>query len=212
MQDTKEAQRYLVLKRQQHWISTKNSGVFDNLIQAVHTLMNWFKADVTERDVKVIQYIESLNQPTELVEAIRVVCQTQGITLTLGTKQFDVVFSCKEPENNPILIVAVATVHPHEKGGVGMPVDEQFTVLILLYQAEPHLCLPFSNTHMNIHLGNMIRNKNYKASGTFAKYMKNNVNHKLVPIQGGRPGTSKVERQLQFKSYYTTDQSAAATA
>ena len=143
--------------------------------------------------MKAIKFIKFFNQPTELAETIRVAYQTQGITLTLGTKQVDDVFSCKEPENNSILIVAVATVLPHEKGGVWMPVDEQFTVLMLLYQAEPHLCLPFSNTHMNIHLGNMIRNKNYKASGTFAKYMKNNVNHKLVPIQGGRAEAHTVE-------------------
>ena len=93
-----------------------------------------------------------------------------------------------------------------------MPVDEQFTVLLLLYQMESHLCLLFSNTHMNLYLGNMIRNKNYKASGTFAKFMKNNVNHNLVPIQEGRLGAHKVERQLQFKSYYTTKRSAAGTA
>ena len=69
----------------------------------------------------------------ELAETIRVACQTQGITLTLETKQFDNKFSWKEPEYNPTLIVAVATVYAQEKGGVGIPVDEQFTALLLLY-------------------------------------------------------------------------------
>ena len=55
---------------------------------------------------------------------------------------------------------------------------------MLLFQGEPHFFLPFSVTHMNLHLGNMIRDIDYKASKTIAKYMKNNVNHKLIPIQG----------------------------
>ena len=81
--------------------------------------------------------------------------------------------------------------------------------LMLLFQKEPHFYLPFSTTHMNLHLGKMIRDMEYKAPKTFAKYMKNNVNHKLVPIQRGRPGSSKVKRQIQFDSYYTTKRLAA---
>ena len=129
------AQRHLDTTRQQHWISTKstiNSSYFSNPTKAIHTLLNWFEAIVTESYVKAIKYIESLNQPMKLAESVRVACQAQGITLTLGKKQFANVFSCTEPEYNPVLIVAVATGHAHEKGGVGMPVDEQFTVLLLL--------------------------------------------------------------------------------
>ena len=65
---------------------------------------------------------------------------------------------------------------------------------------------------MNLHLGNMIRKKDYKKSETFEKYMKNNVNHKLVPIQNGPPGTHTLEWQLQLKAYYTTKQLATSTA
>ena len=80
---------------------------------------------------------------------------------------------------------------------------------MLLFQEGPYFFLPFSVTHMNLHLSKMIRDMDYKAAKTFAKNMKNNVNHKLVPIQEGRPGSSKVERQLQSDLYYTTEQSIA---
>ena len=121
-------------------------------------------------------------------------------------------FAYTEPAYNPILIVAVATVHAHQRNEIGTLVDERFTVLLLLYQMELHLCLPFSNTHMNLHLGNMIRKKDYKKSKTFEKYMKNNVNHKLVPIKNRPPGKHTIERQLQLKAYYTTERSTTSTA
>ena len=149
----------------------------------------------------------------ELAESIRLACHTRGITLKRGTKEFANVFACTEPEYNPILIVAAAKVHEtYEKDEMGTPVDEQFTVLLMLYQMEPHLCLPFSSTNMYLHLGNMIRKKDYKKFGTFEKYMKNNVNQKLVPIQNGPPGKHTIERQLQLKSYYTTKGLATSTA
>ena len=80
---------------------------------------------------------------------------------------------------------------------------------MLLFQEEPYFVHPCLVRHVNLHLGNMIRDMDYKASKTFAKYMKNNVNHKLVPMQGGRPGSSKVKQQFQFDSCYTNKQSAA---
>ena len=91
----------------------------------------------------------------------------------------------------------------------GMPCYPQFTVLMLLFQKEPHFVLSFSVTHVNLHLGNIIRDMDYGASKSFDKYMKINVNHKLVPIQQQRPGSSKVQRQLLFDSYYTTAKSVA---
>ena len=122
-------------------------------------------------------------------------------------------FACTELENNPILIVAVAKVHEtYEKGEVGTPRDEHFTILLLLYQTEPHVCLPFEKANVNLHLGNMIRNKDYKKSVTFEKYMKSNVNHKLVPIQNGPYGKHTIKRVLQLKAYYTTNASATSTA
>ena len=118
----------------------------------------------------------------EQAESIQLICHTQGVTLKFDTKQFADVFAYTEPEYNPILIVVVAKVHAYEKKRMGTPVDEQFTVLLLLYQTEPHLYPPFSNTNMNLHLGNIIKKKDYKKSETFDKYMKINMNHKLVPI------------------------------
>ena len=199
------AQLYLTPTRKDNCICTKGTSIssyFSNPKKAVHTLFNWFKADVKDSDLNAINYIESFKQPMELAESIRRACYTRGITLKRGTKEFVDVFACTEPEDNPTLIVAEAKVHEtHEKDEMGTPQDEQFTVLLLLYQTEPHLCLPFSNTYMNLHLGNMIRKKDYKKSETIEKYMKNNVNHKLVPIQNGPPGKHTIERQLQLKAY-----------
>ena len=83
----------------------------------------------------------------QLAASVQRAFLAQGITLTRCYKEFADVFACTEPETNPILIVAVAKVHEkHEKGLMGTPRDKHFTVLLLLYQTEPHLCLPFSNT------------------------------------------------------------------
>ena len=67
-------------------------------------------------------------------------------------------------------------------------------------------------TNVNLHLGNIIRNKDYKKSVTFKKYMKSNVNYKLVPIQNGPPGKHTIEQVLQLKAYYTTKGLATSTA
>ena len=78
----------------------------------------------------------------------------------------------------------------------------------MLFQGEPHFLLLSSTTHMNLHLCKMIQNMDYKTSHTFEQYMKKNVNHKLVPIQEERTGTSP-QRKLYLHSYYTTAQSVA---
>ena len=83
--------------------------------------MNWFQADVTEEDVKNIPYIDSLNEPTELVEAIQAYAKPRDITLRRGTKPFKELFSCNDTEHNLILIVVVATAHPNKKKLTGMP-------------------------------------------------------------------------------------------
>ena len=80
---------------------------------------------------------------------------------------------------------------------------------MLLFQEELHFLFSFTVTHLNLHLGNMIRDMDYKMSKTFAKYMKNNVNHKLIPIQQERPRSGKVQRKLFFDSYYITTYSVA---
>ena len=166
--------------------------------------MDWYETSITAKEVKAIPHIVSLNQSDELANDMQDFCQTKEIALTPGGKSFVELFSCKEPEHNPILIVAVATTHPYEESVYGMPYYPQFTVLMLLFQEGPHFVLPCSKTHVNLHLGNMIRDMDYGASKTFDKYMMINVNHKLVPIQRQRPGSGKVQRQLNFDSYYIT--------
>ena len=131
--------------------------------------------------------------------------RNKGIALTRGDKDFADLFACTDLEINPILIVAVAKVYAlYEKDEEGTPQNENFTVLLLLFQSEPHVCLPFSNTHCNIHLGTMCRDKDYRQNGTFDKYMKKNVNHKLVPIENIPVGNRTIERELHFQAYYTT--------
>lgn len=133
-------------------------------------------------------------------------CKIKKLTLTLGKKSFAELFSCKEPKHNPILIVAVANTHSKEKITRGIPNYKQFRVLLLLFQEALHVLLLFSYTHMNLHLGNMIRNMDYGASFSFYECMKKDVNYKLVPIQHERTG-SNVQQQLYLSVYYTTSKS-----
>ena len=108
-----------------------------------------------------------------------------------------------------ILIVAVAKTHNFEKNQCRMPCYKQFTVLMLLFEETPYFILPFSTTNMNLHLGKMIRNMDYRQSKTLHQYVINNENLKLVPIQQGRTGSSP-QRQFHLKEYYTTAKSVAS--
>ena len=214
-QDTEWAHKHLACTREDNWICTDAEGpssFFSNPKKAVITLFNWHDKKITASEVNAIQYINTLKEPIRLAGSLKIACQDWGITLTRGKKSFADLFTCKDPADNLILIVAVAKVHSHEKGHMGTPQDENFTVLLLLHQKEPHACFPFSNTNANLHLGTMIRSPNYKTSGTFVKYMKNNVNHKLVPVQHSPPGKHTIERALQFLEYYTTEGSSNTTA
>ena len=214
-QYTEWAHKHLASTRKDNWICTKAAGpssFYSNPKKAVITLFNWHNKEITASKLNAIQYINTLKEPMRLAESIKSACHDRGITLTRGRKTFADLFSCKDPADNLILIVAVAKVHAHEKDQMGTPKDENFTVLLLLHQKEPHACLPFSNTNANLHLGTMIRSPNYKTSGTFDNYMKNNVNHKLVPVQHPPPGKHTIEHALQFLEYYTTEGSANTTA
>ena len=71
--------------------------------------------------MKAIPHIGSLNQIEELAKDIQAFYKTQEITLTLGTKTFEELFSCKKSEHTLILIVAVANSLSHEKNVYGMP-------------------------------------------------------------------------------------------
>jgi len=115
---------------QQKWININNRTVFDNPTQAVYTLMDWYNTSITDKEGKDISYIGSPNQTDELAKAIQDFCQTKEITLTSDTKSFAELCSCKKLKHNPILIVAVANTHSHEKNVRGMP----------YYQQLPYLC------------------------------------------------------------------------
>ena len=215
-QYTAWANEHLACPREDNWICTRAAGsssFYSNPKKAVITLLNWHQKDPTASEVEAIPYMNTLREPIRLAGAIQNACQDRGVTLTRGQKTFQDLFTCKDPADNLVLIVATAKVHSNEKDQMGTPQHEDFTVLLLLHQKEPHAILPFSNTDANLHLGTMIRSPNYKGSVTFTKYMKKNVNHKLVPIQHAPPdGTHTIERVLNFLEYYTTESSAQTTA
>ena len=194
--------------REENWVCTSGPGIssyYSNPTKAVHTLYNWHNIAISDSDLSNIEYIDSLKHPELLAASVQKAFLNKGIALTRGDKDFADLFACTDPEINPILIVAVAKVHAqYEKDEDGTPKNENFTVLLLLFQSEPHVCLPFSDTSMNLHLGDMIRKKDYRKNGTFNKYMKVNVNHRLVPIQNIPVSNRTIERELQFKAYYTT--------
>ena len=158
---------------------------------------------MSETELSNIQYIDSLVDPERLAASIVDAFCRKGVIMTRGTKEFADVFACTNPERHPILVVAVAKLHAqYEKDKGNAPRNENFTVLLLVFQSE-HVILPFSDTNMNLHLGTMIRHKDYKKHLTFDKYMKVNVNNKLVPVQN-IPVPRTIERELHFKEYYTT--------
>ena len=80
---------------------------------------------------------------------------------------------------------------------------------MLLIQGVPHVIIPGSKANLNLHLGTMIRTKDYGKNTSFDKYMQVNVNEKLVPIPKSNSSTRGPERKLKFISYFTT---AYATA
>ena len=198
--------------REDNWIATTGPGIssfYSNPSKAVRKIFNWHDVPITDNELSKIKYIGSLINRDLLVPSIEEAFLNKGIALTRGVKDFADVFACTDPEINPILIVAVAKVHEqYEKSKAGTPKDENFTVLLVLFQSPPHVCLPFSDTHMNLHLGTMCRDKDYKKHGTFTKYMKVNVNHRLVPVQNIPVSGLTILRELHFESYYTTNVAA----
>ena len=207
---------HLAPMREENWICTRSPGAssfYRNPTKAVHTLFNYHQIIVSDSDLSNIEYINSLKQPELLATSVQKAFLNKGVTLILGNRDFADVFACTDPELNPILIVAVAKVHAKfEKNEVGTPQNENFTVLLLLFQSAPHVCLPFSGQHSNLHIGRMIRDKNYNGNGTFDKYTRKNVNHKLVPIQNCPPDNHTIERELHLEAYYTTSLTTTNTA
>ena len=132
---------HLATTREDNWICTRGTGIssyYSNPKKAVHTLFNWHKIAVSDSDLNNIEYIDSLKQPMLLAASVQKVFLAKGITLTRGYKDFVDVLACTDPGINPILIVAVAKVHElYELNEVGTPQNENFTVLLLLFQTEP---------------------------------------------------------------------------
>ena len=165
----------LLAHSHQTWIDSKGDTVFDNPIKTVHTMMNWYYATVTNDKVDTIPNIKELDRPKPLIESVWVFSKKKDIILTRRSKPLKKLLSCKNPEENPILIVVVATRHAYEKDNNKLPYYLQCTVLMLLIQDEPHFILPASTTNKNLDLGKMIRNKDLQKT-SFEVYMQNNVN------------------------------------
>ena len=172
-------------------------------------MLNWYKAEVSKEELQDLPHIRNLYDPNELVGAFKTLCLSKQISLELGNKTFEELFSCNDPEINPIIIVVTAQLHKFEQNNIGYPNRPHFTQLMLLYQKGPQFVLTGSTTNMNLYLGTMIRNKQYGTHDTFEKYMLNNVNNKLVPIHRDENKTGSVLRKLHFHSYYTTASSVA---
>ena len=173
--DAAWANNHLAPKREANLVCTSGPGpssYFDNPTKAVSTLFNWHEIRISETELSKIEHIDSLVDPERLAASIVDAFRRNGVTMTRGTKEFADVFACTDPERHPILVVAVAKVHAqYEKDEGSAPKNKNFTVLLLVFQSE-HVCLPFLNTNMNLHLGTMIQNKDYRKNVTFAKYMK----------------------------------------
>ena len=157
--DTVWTNNHLVPKRQANLVCTSGPGpssYFDNPTKAVSTLFNWHDIRMSENELSNIQDIDSLVDPERLAASVVNALRGKGVTMTRGAKKFADVFACTNPKRHPILVVAVAKVHAqYEKDFAGAPRNENFTVLLLVFQTE-HVCLPFSNTNMNLHIGTMI--------------------------------------------------------
>ena len=171
--------------------------------------MNWYNATVTDDEVDTIPNIKELDWPEPLIESIRDFSKNKDIILAPGNKPLEELLSCKKPEQNPIVIVAVAIKQAHEKDDNKLPYYLQFTVLMLLIQDEPHFIIPASTTNIYLHLGKMIQNKDL-CKTSFKEYMQKNVNQKLVPIHTDCDGT-KPQRKLKIHSYYTTASAVACS-
>ena len=206
---------HLAPTREENWVCTRGpcaSNNYSNFTKAVRTLFNWHQIIVSNSNLSNIKYINSLKQLEVLGASVQKAFLNKGITLTYGNKDVADMFACTDPELNPVLIVTVAKVHErYKKNKVGTPQNKNFAVLLLLFQSELHVCLPFSDTHCKLYFGTMIRDKDYKTNCTFDRYMKKNVNHKLVPIQNSPPGNHIIERELHFKAYYTTGVTTTST-
>ena len=149
-----------------------------------------------------------MDRTTPLVASVRAFSEDKSIILTLGTKTFKELLSCKNADTNPILIVAEATKHDKETNDTKMVCYAQFTVLMLLIQDEPHLIIPGNKTNQNLHLGYLIRDENY-GEKSFDSYMRINVNRRLVPITDR---SDKLVRKLKFHSYYNTKDAGARSS
>ena len=171
-------------------------------------MLNWHKVEVDKGDLTVLPETKNVYEPKELIGTLKTFCLTKNITLKIGNKPIEELFTCKDPEFNPILIVFAADLHKVEENNMGYPISA-FIQLMLLYQTGPQFVLTGSTTNMNLYMGTSIRNSEYGAHKTFDKYMHHNVNNKLIPVhrEDGKPGV--LLRKLRFHSYYTTMSSVA---
>ena len=104
----------------------------------------------------------------------------------------------------------------HEAHLEGIPPGAHYVAYMLLI-AGKHMVLPFSHTNCNMHIGTMLRLRNYgkHKSGvaigvakTFAEFASANMHQKLCPIQGQGNVASSILRQLTFAHNYTIEKRA----
>ena len=68
------AQLNLATTRKDNWICTKGTSIssyFSHPKNAVHTLFNWYKKNVSDSDLNNIKFIDSLKQPMQLAESVQ---------------------------------------------------------------------------------------------------------------------------------------------
>ena len=101
----------LTTTRHLQWISA-NSGKVSNIPRKVlHSMLNWYNAEVSKAELQDLPQIHNLYDPNELVRAFKTFCLSKQISLKLGNKTYDDLFTCNDPKINPILIVVAAHLH-----------------------------------------------------------------------------------------------------
>ena len=111
-----------------------------------------------------------------------------------------------------VLMVCHAILHNHEAHLVGLPPGVHYVAYMLLL-AGKHMIMPLSHTNCNMHIGKMLRFRNYgthrnRVNKTFADFRLANMHQKLCPIQGQRPVGSSILRQLNFMNIYSIKKQA----
>ena len=116
-----KTEHLLTPSRHLQWISANGGKVSDNPCKVLHSMLNWYNAEVSKAELRDLPQIRNLYDQNELVGAFTTFCLSKQISLERGNKTFEELFSCNDPENNPILIVVSAYLHNFEQNVIGYP-------------------------------------------------------------------------------------------